>query len=62
MASKSYGLRRGKHYVYANRETRLGRLALVFHPSSKQKIIDLAELAREIKMSEKYLHFPMLEI
>ncbi|WP_428943837.1 DUF2002 family protein [Pantoea sp. FN060301] len=56
---KSYGYRRGENYVYVNREARLGRTALVIHPTLKEKSHPLANAAAEIKTSEHYVQFPI---
>lgn len=56
---KAYGYRRGESYVYVNREARLGRTALVIHPTLKEKSQHFAEPASEIKTSDHYKEFPV---
>ena len=34
---RAYGYRRGENYVYVNREARMGRMALVIHPTLKER-------------------------
>ena len=34
---KAYGYRRGENYVYVNREARMGRTALIIHPTLKDR-------------------------
>lgn len=38
VTQKAYGYRRGEHYVYVNREARMGRTALVIHPTLKSVV------------------------
>jgi len=59
VTAKAYGYRRGGSYVYVNREARLGRTALVIHPTLKEKSHSFAEPANEIKTCEHYVQFPM---
>ncbi|HBV40728.1 hypothetical protein J3D56_003405 [Erwinia persicina] len=59
VTAKAYGYRRGDSYVYVNREARLGRTALVIHPTLKEKSHSFAEPANEIKTCEHYVQFPM---
>ncbi|ECS5320041.1 DUF2002 family protein, partial [Salmonella enterica subsp. enterica serovar Hadar] len=33
VTQKTYGYRRGENYVYVNREARMGRTALIIHPT-----------------------------
>lgn len=40
---KAYGYRRGDNYVYVNREARMGRTALIIHPTLKERSQTLAE-------------------
>ncbi|MDR7345656.1 MAG: DUF2002 family protein [Pantoea sp.] len=56
---KTYGYRRGENYVYVNREARLGRTALVIHPTLKEKSLNYADPASDIKTCDHYTHFPM---
>ena len=37
VTQKAYGYRRGENYVYVNREARMGRTALVIHPTLKER-------------------------
>ena len=37
VTDQAYGYRKGAHYVYVNREARMGRTALVIHPALKEK-------------------------
>lgn len=57
--NKTYGYRRGEDYVYVNREARMGRTALIIHPTLKERSLSLAEPASEIKMCDHYQHFPL---
>ncbi|MCU6664229.1 MAG: DUF2002 family protein [Silvania sp.] len=56
---KAYGYRRGDNYVYVNREARLGRMALIIHPTLKDRSISYAEPASEMKTSDHYQQFPL---
>lgn len=38
VTQKTYGYRRGENYVYVNREARMGRTALVIHPTLKNVV------------------------
>ncbi len=49
VTQKAYGYRRGENYVYVNREARMGRTALVIHPTLKERSSTLAEPASDIK-------------
>lgn len=49
VTQKTYGYRRGENYVYVNREARMGRTALVIHPTLKERSSSLAEPATDIK-------------
>ncbi len=42
-----------------NREARMGRTALVIHPTLKERSLSLAEPASDIKMCEHYQNFPL---
>ncbi|MGY5955763.1 DUF2002 domain-containing protein [Kosakonia sp. BK9b] len=57
--TKTYGYRRGENYVYVNREARMGRTALVIHPTLKERSLSLAEPASDIKMCDHYQNFPL---
>ncbi len=52
VTQKAYGYRRGENYVYVNREARMGRTALVIHPTLKERSSTLAEPASDIKTCE----------
>jgi len=56
---KTYGYRRGENYVYVNREARMGRTALVIHPTLKERSSTLADPASDIKMCDHYENFPL---
>jgi len=56
---KAYGYRRGENYVYVNREARMGRTALIIHPTLKEKSHSYAHPASEMKTCEHYVEFPM---
>ena len=56
---KTYGYRRGDSYVYVNREARMGRTALIIHPTLKERSSSLAEPASEIKTCDHYQNFPL---
>ncbi|GKX58968.1 DUF2002 family protein [Leminorella grimontii] len=58
VTQKAYGYRRGEDYVYVNREARMGRTALVIHPTLKERSLLLAEPSSEIKTCDHYQHFP----
>ncbi len=49
----------GKNYVYVNREARMGRTALVIHPTLKERSSTLAEPASDIKTCDHYQQFPL---
>jgi len=59
VTAKTYGYSRGDDYVYVNREARLGRTALVIHPTLKEKSQSIAVPASDIKTCEHYVRFPM---
>lgn len=59
VTAKAYGYRRGENYVYVNREARMGRTALIIHPTLKEKSHSYAEPASEMKTCEHYVQFPM---
>ena len=54
VTQKAYGYRRGENYVYVNREARMGRTALVIHPTLKERSSTLAEPASDIKTCDHY--------
>lgn len=56
---KTYGYRRGENYVYVNREARLGRTALVVHPTLKERSQSLADPASEMKTCDHFHQFPL---
>lgn len=55
----AYGYQRGEHYVYVNRDARMGRTALIIHPAMKERSQALADPASEMKLSENYTRFPL---
>ncbi|HKS33154.1 uncharacterized protein DUF2002 [Enterobacter sp. BIGb0383] len=59
VTQKTYGYRRGENYVYVNREARMGRTALIIHPTLKERSQSLAEPASDIKTCDHYRHFPL---
>lgn len=59
VSTKTYGYRRGEDYVYVNREARLGRTALVIHPTLKDKSRAIATATSEVKTCEQYVRFPL---
>nr|CBX81590.1 Uncharacterized protein ygaC [Erwinia amylovora ATCC BAA-2158] len=59
ITTKTYGYRRGEDYVYVNREARLGRTALVIHPTLKERSQAIATAASEVKTCDHYVRFPM---
>ena len=56
---KAYGYRRGENYVYVNREARMGRTALIIHPTLKDRSLSFAEPASDIKTCDHYQQFPL---
>lgn len=42
VTDQAYGYRKGAHYVYVNREARMGRTALVIHPALKERSVHFA--------------------
>lgn len=56
---KTYGYRRAENYVYVNREARLGRTALVIHPTLKTRSQSFAEPTSDLKASDHYKEFPL---
>ncbi|CCK02767.1 DUF2002 family protein [Cronobacter sakazakii] len=56
---KTYGYRRGENYVYVNREARMGRRALVIHPTLRERSQSLADPASEMKTCDHYQQFPL---
>ncbi|TCV93053.1 DUF2002 family protein [Biostraticola tofi] len=59
MTRQSYGYRKGHHYVYVNREAKLGRTALVVHPELRDKSSLFAEPTSPVRTSESYQAFPV---
>ncbi len=59
VTSKAYGYRRGENYVYVNREARMGRTALIIHPTLKDRSLSFAEPASDIKTCDHYQQFPL---
>jgi len=59
VTDKAYGYRKGMHYVYVNREARLGRMALVVHPALKDKSLHFATPTASVRSSEQYQEFPL---
>ena len=59
VTQKAYGYRRGEHYVYVNREARMGRTAMIIHPTLKERSSTLAEPASDIKTCDHYQQFPL---
>ncbi|APZ04461.1 MULTISPECIES: DUF2002 family protein [Kosakonia] len=57
--NKAYGYRRGENYVYVNREARMGRTALIIHPTLKERSSSLADPASDIKLCDHYHNFPL---
>lgn len=53
-----YGYRKGHHYVYVNREAKLGRTALVVHPSLRDKSSLFAAPSSPVRSSDSYSAFP----
>ncbi|AML57330.1 Protein of uncharacterised function (DUF2002) [Serratia rubidaea] len=58
MSDQAYGYRKDEHYVYVNREARMGRTALVIHPALKERSRYFATPASPVRASEQYLEFP----
>ncbi|AJJ17661.1 MULTISPECIES: DUF2002 family protein [Yersinia] len=56
---QAYGYRKAEHYVYVNREARMGRTALVIHPAQKDKSLLFATPTATIRISDKYVEFPL---
>jgi hypothetical protein len=59
VTDQSYGYRKDEHYVYVNREARMGRMALVIHPALKERSIHFAIPTAPVRTSEQYLEFPL---
>lgn len=55
VTDQAYGYRKGEHYVYVNREARMGRTALVIHPALKEKSVHFATPTSPIRTSDQYL-------
>jgi len=58
VTDKAYGFHKGDHYVYVNREARMGRTALVIHPALGQKSLKFAHPAEPLRSSVAYTRFP----
>ncbi|XBS70669.1 DUF2002 family protein [Acerihabitans sp. KWT182] len=58
MTRQSYGYRKGQHYVYVNREAKMGRTALVVHPSLRDKSSLFAAPTSPARSSDNYHAFP----
>lgn len=58
ISRQCYGYRKGHHYVYVNREAKLGRTALVVHPSLRDKSSLFAAPTSPIRSSGYYQAFP----
>lgn len=59
VVEQAYGYRKGIHYVYVNREARMGRTALVIHPALKDRSLLFATPTAPIRISDKYHEFPL---
>ncbi|CAI1034938.1 DUF2002 family protein [Serratia marcescens] len=59
VTDQAYGYRKGAHYVYVNREARMGRTALVIHPALKERSVHFATPTSPVRISEQYLEFPL---
>ncbi|WP_312952251.1 DUF2002 family protein [Superficieibacter sp.] len=59
VTQKTYGYQRGDDYVYVNREARMGRTALIVHPTLKERCMSLADPASDIKTCDHYQQFPL---
>jgi hypothetical protein len=59
MDEKTYGYQRGEHYVYVNREARLGRTALIIHPGLKELSARFAQPTSSFRSSSAYRQFPL---
>ncbi len=53
-----YGYRKGLHYVYVNREAKMGRTALVVHPALRDKSSLFACPTLPARSSDNYRAFP----
>ncbi len=58
MTQQCYGYRKGHHYVYVNREAKMGRTALVVHPSLRDKSSLFAAPTSPVRSSDSYRAFP----
>ena len=58
MKDKAYVFDKGYHYVYVNREARMGRTALVIHPALGQKSLNFALHPAPLRSSVAYTSFP----
>lgn len=57
--NEAYGYKKGKDYVYVNRESYMGRTALVIHPSKADKNFKSSMPTALIQTSNKYIEFPI---
>ncbi|OSN06077.1 YgaC family protein [Lonsdalea iberica] len=58
VTDKAYGFYKGEHYVYVNREARMGRTAVVIHPNQGAKSLKYAHPAETLRSSPAYERFP----
>lgn len=58
VTDKAYGFYKGEHYVYVNREARMGRTAVVIHPDLGPKSLKYAHPAETLRSSPSYVRFP----
>lgn len=59
VTDKTYGFYKDGHYVYVNREARMGRTALVIHPDLAEKSRKVAYPAESYRSNAEYIHFPL---
>ncbi|MFI8416677.1 DUF2002 family protein [Serratia sp. NPDC078593] len=59
VTDQTYGYRKGEHYLYVNREARMGRMALVIHPALKERSVHFATPTSAVRTSAQYLEFPL---
>ncbi|MFV4846236.1 DUF2002 family protein [Edwardsiella tarda] len=60
VCDQAYGFHKGEHYVYVNREVRLGRTALLIHPDLAQRSLRFAQPSDAQRSSPAYVRFPPL--
>ncbi|ACR70647.1 hypothetical protein DBV23_09990 [Edwardsiella ictaluri] len=58
VSDQAYGFHKGEHYVYVNREVRLGRTALLIHPALAQRSLRFAQPSAVQRSSPAYVRFP----